>query len=82
MIPNAKAKKSKVQRQPAKQVVDRATGEVKVHPPLNWQETYDAVREMRKTMLAPVDTMGCERLADETLSPKVGTLRLTYIQLR
>lgn len=70
-IPNPKAKKSKARRQPAKEVIDHATGEVKVHPPPNWEEVYDAVKEMRKRVLAPVDTMGCERLADEALSPQV-----------
>ncbi|MCJ1286446.1 DNA N-glycosylase and apurinic/apyrimidinic (AP) lyase [Xylographa opegraphella] len=59
----------KVKRQPAKEVVDDA-GEVEIHPPAHWEEVYEAVKEMRKRLLAPVDTMGCERLADEGLSER------------
>jgi len=44
---------------------------VKIHPPAHWEEIYDAVREMRKHGGAPVDTMGCERLADPSMSEKV-----------
>ena len=61
----------KVKRQPAKQSVNEA-GEVEIHPPANWREIYDAVQEMRKRVLAPVDTMGCETLAEEHLTPRVG----------
>ena len=60
----------KARRRPAKTVVDDG-GEVEIHPPANWEEIYDAVRDMRKTTLAPVDTMGCETLAEEHLTPKV-----------
>lgn len=60
----------KPRRQPAKKTVNEA-GEVEVHPPANWDEIYKAVKEMRKSVLAPVDTMGCETLADERLSPQV-----------
>lgn len=63
-------KVKRARRQPAKKVVNHG-GEVEIHPPANWEEIYDAVREMRKTALAPVDTMGCETLAEEHLSPKV-----------
>ncbi|MCJ1391886.1 DNA N-glycosylase and apurinic/apyrimidinic (AP) lyase [Xylographa bjoerkii] len=59
----------KVKRQPAKEVVNGA-GEVEIHPPAHWEEVYEAVREMRKRVLAPVDTMGCESLADEGLSER------------
>ena len=62
------AKKAK--RQPAKQTVNDEGG-VEIHAPANWQEIYDAVKEMRKTVLAPVDTMGCETLAEEHLTPRV-----------
>ena len=68
----AKTKKvGKVKRQPAKELVNDA-GEVEIHPPANWEEVYEAVKEMRKRVLAPVDTMGCESLADEGLSERVG----------
>ena len=60
----------KAKRQPAKRIVNEA-GEEEVQPPANWEEIYDAVREMRKEKLAPVDTMGCETLAEEHLTPRV-----------
>lgn len=63
-------KPTKAKRQPAKQIVNE-TGKVEIHPPANWAEIYDAVKEMRKKVLAPVDTMGCETLAVEHLSPRV-----------
>ena len=65
---NQKVKKAR--RQPAKKTVNDA-GEVEIHPPANWEEIYDAVKEMRKTVLAPVDTMGCETLAEENITPRV-----------
>jgi len=71
-------KPKKAKRQPAKQIVNE-TGEVEIHPPANWEEIYDAVTEMRKKVLAPVDTMGCETLADEHLSPRVMSL-FTQVQ--
>ena len=61
----------KAKRQPAKRIVNEATGAEEIQPPRNWEETYDAVREMRKEKLAPVDTMGCETLAEEHLTPRV-----------
>ena len=66
-------KAGRVKRQPAKQVVNDE-GEVEIHPPAHWEEVYEAVREMRKRVLAPVDTMGCESLADEGLSVRVSPL--------
>ncbi len=71
--PDAKIKDGKARkawRQPAQKTVNEL-GEVEIHPPANWQEVYDAVKDMRKTVLAPVDTMGCERLAEEHVSPRV-----------
>lgn len=40
-------------------------------PPPNWEEMYAKVKEMRARVPAPVDTMGCERLAERTTSPRV-----------
>ena len=60
----------RAKRQPAKRVVNEA-GEAEMEAPANWAEIYDAVREMRKERLAPVDTMGCETLAEENLTPRV-----------
>ncbi len=65
-------KLKKAKRQPAKQIVNDA-GEVEIEAPVNWEEIYDAVTEMRKERLAPVDTMGCETLAEEHLKPRVGS---------
>lgn len=39
-------------------------------PPANWEEIYSLVQAMRATKLAPVDTMGCETLADPTVTPR------------
>ncbi len=63
-------KPRKAWRQSTKSTVNRP-GEVEIHPPANWEEIYDAVKEMRKLHLAPVDTMGCETLAEEHLTPRV-----------
>ena len=60
----------KAKRLPAKRVVNDA-GEVEIEAPANWEGIYDAVIEMRKKKLAPVDTMGCETLAEEHLTPRV-----------
>ena len=61
----------KAKRQPAKRIVNPATGTTTVAPPPNWEATYAAIQEMRRRHLAPVDTVGCERLADERLSPRI-----------
>ncbi|KAH0339330.1 DNA glycosylase, partial [Aureobasidium melanogenum] len=53
-------------RQPAK----RIKGENgRVEPPPNWEQMYSMTAEMRKKVLAPVDTMGCESLAERDRSP-------------
>ncbi|KAG0131632.1 DNA glycosylase [Tuber indicum] len=44
---------------------------VKVEAPVNWEEVYEKLREMRKKVKAPVDTMGCERLGDKAATPKL-----------
>jgi endonuclease-3 len=61
-------------RKPARQIKNEETGEVEIHPPNDWAEVYAVVKEMRTTgaaQNAAVDTMGCERLAEEKVSPKV-----------
>jgi len=63
-------KPKKAKRQPAKRIVNE-TGDEEVQPPANWEDIYDAVKDMRKEKLAPVDTMGCETLAEEHLTPRV-----------
>lgn len=56
----------KTKRQPAK----RIKGENgRVDPPPNWEQVYNMTAEMRKKVLAPVDTMGCESLAERDRSP-------------
>ncbi|KXT03910.1 hypothetical protein AC578_9306 [Pseudocercospora eumusae] len=60
----------KPRRQPAKKIKNENGEIVGVSPPTNWEEVYNITAEMRKTRLAPVDTMGCESLAEETRSPR------------
>jgi endonuclease-3 len=43
----------------------------KIEPPTGWEALYSAMKEMRKNISAPVDTMGCERLADKNDTPRV-----------
>ncbi|KAF7428092.1 DNA N-glycosylase and apurinic/apyrimidinic (AP) lyase [Pleurotus ostreatus] len=43
----------------------------KPHPaPENWRETYDAIKEMRSKIVAPVDTMGCDQAQYKETEPK------------
>jgi endonuclease III len=45
---------------------------VQAHPaPPRWRETYDAIRDMRARVVAPVDTMGCEQAQVNERDPKV-----------
>nr|CAG8482623.1 11676_t:CDS:2 [Entrophospora candida] len=46
------------------------------NPPLNWETVYSSIKEYRKNTIAPVDTMGCNKLADgpnEKITPQVFT---------
>lgn len=63
--PKKEIKPKKARRAPAKKVT-AGDGSVKVEPPSNWEEIYALTREMRNENVAPVDTMGCESLADRT----------------
>lgn len=63
-------KVKRARRQPPKGIVNEA-GEEEIQAPANWEEIYNAVKEMRRERLAPVDTMGCETLADERVTPRV-----------
>ncbi|KAH9024123.1 DNA glycosylase [Lactarius hengduanensis] len=41
------------------------------HPaPAHWRETYDAIREMRARLPAPVDTMGCDTAKWKETDPR------------
>lgn len=61
-------------RKPARKVVDPATDAETISPPSDWEEMYDLVKAMRldggAASHAAVDTMGCERLAAPTASPR------------
>lgn len=61
-------------RKPARKTVDPSTGETSIEPPSDWEAMYNVVRKMRapggRAYGAAVDTMGCERLADQNASPK------------
>lgn len=59
----------KVRRQPAKHIKG-PNGSVTVEAPANWEQVYSITAEMRKRVLAPVDTMGCESLAEDNRSPR------------
>ncbi|KAL1592739.1 alpha,alpha-trehalase nth1 [Paraconiothyrium brasiliense] len=67
--PKRESKPKKARRVPAKKVSGK-DGTVKIEPPPNWEEIYSLTREMRNENVAPVDTMGCESLADRTSSPR------------
>ncbi|PBP18345.1 HhH-GPD superfamily base excision DNA repair protein [Diplocarpon rosae] len=61
-------------RKPARKVKNKETGDIEIHPPNDWAEVYSTVKEMRTTGAAQnavVDTMGCERLGQETVTPLV-----------
>ncbi|KAK6332521.1 DNA N-glycosylase and apurinic/apyrimidinic (AP) lyase [Orbilia blumenaviensis] len=66
--PKPKASKSKtvkIKKEKGKYV------DVHYDPPSNWREMYDIIKEMRLRIPAPVDTVGCARLAQTDVSPKV-----------
>ena len=67
-VKGSKPKLKKGKRQPAKRITG-PNGSIKVEPPANWEQMYSITAEMRKLVLAPVDTMGCESLAEESRSP-------------
>ncbi|KAK6429592.1 alpha,alpha-trehalase nth1, partial [Oleoguttula sp. CCFEE 5521] len=60
---------TKVARSPVKRI-SGPNGTVKTEAPANWEEVYAITTEMRKRVIAPVDTMGCEDLAEKTRSPR------------
>lgn len=63
------SKPKRARRTPAKKV-KQVDGSVKMEPPSSWEEIYALTREMRNKNIAPVDTMGCESLADRQRSPR------------
>ncbi|EPE29482.1 DNA-glycosylase [Glarea lozoyensis ATCC 20868] len=70
---NISPARSRKVRKPARKVKNEQ-GEVEIHPPNDWAEVYAAMKEMRVSGVAQnaaVDTMGCERLGQDDVSPKV-----------
>jgi endonuclease-3 len=67
--PKKVEKVKKARRAPAKKTKG-SDGTVKIEPPANWEEIYTLTREMRNENIAPVDTMGCESLAEKNRSPR------------
>lgn len=69
----AGAPKARRARKPARKTTD-SNGETTTAPPSDWEDMYDAVKGMRapggRAYGAAVDTMGCERLADKSASPR------------
>lgn len=59
----------KAKRQPAKEVKSE-DGTTIVEPPAQWEEMYSITAEMRRVNPAPVDTMGCETLAEDGISER------------
>lgn len=57
-------------RQPAKHIKGSNGTTAAVEPPANWERVYEVTAAMRKRVLAPVDTMGCESLAEDHRSPR------------
>lgn len=39
--------------------------------PENWEEVLENIRKMRRTIEAPVDTMGCDKCPDQSVSQKL-----------
>lgn len=68
-LEDASPSDKKPKRQPAKKIKSE-DGSVRVEAPSNWQQIWDITAEMRKKVLAPVDTMGCESLAETTRPPR------------
>lgn len=67
--PKKETNPKRTRRTPAKKV-KTSDGSIKVEPPSSWEEVYALTREMRNENVAPVDTMGCESLADRNRSPR------------
>ena len=65
---NGNGTQRKARRQPAKHIKG-PNGALTIEPPPNWEQVYSITAEMRKRVLAPVDTMGCEDLAETHRSP-------------
>ncbi|KAE8833616.1 hypothetical protein PTNB73_05001 [Pyrenophora teres f. teres] len=67
--PQKAPKAKKARAAPAKKT-KTSDGTIKIEPPANWKDMYALTREMRNENVAPVDTMGCESLADRQRTPR------------
>ncbi|SMQ45981.1 unnamed protein product [Zymoseptoria tritici ST99CH_3D7] len=54
---------------PTKPIKHEYDPNVKIHPPPDWETIWSHIATMRSLNPAPVDSMGCENLAEETRSP-------------
>lgn len=50
--------------------------------PLNWKNTLEDIRKMRKDVIAPVDDMGCDQAADLNESPEVCTYKIIIVEIK
>lgn len=71
IVPALAGKRGKRRAAAERKPRDKKKVDVKAEAPEHWEEMYNAVKEMRSRVPAPVDTMGCERLADDAPTPKV-----------
>ena len=65
------ALKKRAPSAPRKQKPVQMELQVPHDPPPAWQETYALIKEMRKDIKAPVDTMGCAQAMIDEKDPKV-----------
>ncbi|KAK7541229.1 DNA repair protein-like protein Ntg1 [Phyllosticta citribraziliensis] len=68
--PGEPGSQPKKPRRKSAKATTSADGITKVDPPPNWDQVYSTTMAMRRRIPAPVDTMGCETLADEASSPR------------
>ena len=69
-LAHGKSPRKRAKRQPAKRISGADGSVLRVDPPARWEEMYRLTEQMRARILAPVDTMGCESLAEEKRSPR------------
>lgn len=72
--PNSKESKSRT-TSPKKPKQIKQILDIPHPPPAHWQETYDAIKVMRASIVAPVDTMGCDQAQFKETDPKVRLLK-------
>lgn len=60
----------RIKRSPTNRITSKPDNDIPISPPSNWEEIYTLTAQMRSQWPAPVDTMGCESLADDTRTPR------------